>query len=159
VKHALSLDPNSVEAHLALAKLYWLENDLTNADREFKAAAQLAPPRSATQLLYAEFKARTGAADEAKARLEEITREVPDSLPAWRILAQIALTEKRFDESLKLIETILFGDLANIEARLLQAQVWLAKGETRKAIDSLERLDTAYPKLPLIKHSLARAYL
>ena len=159
VKHALSLDPNSVQAHLALAKLYWLENDLTNADREFKAAAQLAPPRSAAPLLYAEFKARTGAADEAKARLEEITREVPDSLSAWRIRAQIALAEKRFDESLKLIENILFRDPANIEARLLQAQVWLAKGESKKAVENLEGLDTAYPKLPLIKHTLARAYL
>ena len=45
-KQALSLDPSSVEAHLALAKLYWLANDLTNADREFKAAAELAPTRS-----------------------------------------------------------------------------------------------------------------
>ena len=90
MKHALSLDPSSVEAHLALAKLYWLENDLTNANREFKAAAELAPVRSAARLIYAEFKARTGAADEAKVRLKEITREAPDSLPAWRILAQIA---------------------------------------------------------------------
>jgi Tfp pilus assembly protein PilF len=39
MKQALSLDPNSVEAHLALAKIYSLENELTNADQEFKAAA------------------------------------------------------------------------------------------------------------------------
>ena len=67
--------------------------------------------------------------------------------------------EKQFDESLTLIENILFRDPANIEARLLQAQVWLAKGEIKKAIESLERLDTAYPELPLIKYNLARAYL
>ena len=48
---------------------------------------------------------------------------------------------------------------ANIEARLLQAQVWLTKGESKKAVENLERLDTAYPKLPLVKHSMARAYL
>ena len=159
MKHALSLDPNSIEAHLALAKLYWLENDLTNADREFKAAAELAPVRSAARLIYAEFKARTGALDEAKTLLREITREVPDSLSAWRILAQIAFTEKKLDESLTLIENILLRDPANIEARVLQAQVWLAKGEIKKAIESLERLDTAYPELPLIQYTLARAYL
>jgi Flp pilus assembly protein TadD len=96
---------------------------------------------------------------EAKVRLKEITGEAPDFLPAWRLLAQIAFSEKQFDESLKLIENILFRDPPNIDARLLQAQVWLAKGETKKAVESLERLDTAYPKLPLIKHSLARAYL
>ena len=41
----------------------------------------------------------------------------------------------------------------------MQAQVWLAKGEIKKAIESLERLDTAYPELPLIQYTLARAYL
>jgi tetratricopeptide (TPR) repeat protein len=159
VKRALSLDPSSVEAHFALAKLYWLENDLTNANREFKAAADLAPTRSAAHLIYADFEARTGAADEAKVRLREITREAPDSLPAWRLLAQIACSEKQFDESLTLIENILFRDQTNIDAQLLQAQVWLAKGEIKKAIESLESLETAYPELPLIKYNLARAYL
>ena len=159
VKHALSLDPNSIEAHLALAKLYWLEGDLTNADREFKAAAELAPARSAAHLAYADFKARTGATGEAKVRLEEITRTVPDSLPAWRLLAQIALAEKQFDESLTYAENILFRDPANIEANLLQTQVWLAKGETKKAVETLERLDKGYPEVPLIQYTLARAYL
>jgi tetratricopeptide (TPR) repeat protein len=159
MKHALSLDPSSIQAHLALAKFYWLENDLTSASREFKAAADLAPVRSVARLIYAEFQARTGAAEEAKATLKEITREAPDSLPAWRILAQIAFAEKQFDESLALIENILFRDSANIEAHLLRAQVWLAKGEIQKAVESLERLDTSYPELPLIQYTLARAYL
>ena len=44
LKQALALNPSSVEAHLALAKLYWCAKDLPNADREFKAAAELAPP-------------------------------------------------------------------------------------------------------------------
>jgi tetratricopeptide (TPR) repeat protein len=159
VKRALSLDPNSVEAHLALAKLYWLENDLTNADREFKAAAELAPPRSVARLIYADFKVRTGAKDEAKVLLREIARDASDSLPAWRMLAQIAFAEKHLDESLTFIENILFRDPVNIEAHLLQAQVWLSKGETKKAIESLERLNTAYPNFPPIKYNLARAYL
>lgn len=159
VKHALSLDPNSVEAHLALGKLYWLRNDLTKADQEFKAATRLAPLRSPPQVIYAEFMVRTGRADEAKARLEQITREAPDFLAAWRLLAQIALGEKQFEDSLKLTENILLRDPPNIEARLLQAQVLLAKGDTKKAIESLERLDAAYSKLLSVKYDLARAYL
>jgi len=159
VKRALSLDPNSVEAHLALAKLCWSRNDLTNADREFKAAAELASARSAALLIYAEFKTRIGATPEAKELLNEITREAPDSLSAWRFLAQIAFAEKKLDESLKLLDNVILRDPANIEARLLQAQVWLAQGEVKKTIESLKSLDTSFPKVLTIKYQLARAYL
>ena len=75
VKQALSLDPRSIEAHVAMAKLYWLTNDLSSADQEFKAAAELAPARSLARLTYAEFKARTGAPGQAKLQLSEVTRE------------------------------------------------------------------------------------
>ena len=159
VKRALSLDPDSVAAHLALGKLYWLKNDLAKADQEFKAAAELAPVRSGARLNYAEFKARTGATDDAKARLNEITREASDSLPAWRLLAQIAFTEGKLDESLKLLENITLRDPANIEAPLLQAEVWMAKGEVKKALENLESLNTRLPRFPPIKYQLARAYL
>ena len=159
VKQALSLNPNSVDAHTASAKLYSLANDLTNAEREFKAAAELAPARSAAHLTYAEFKARTGATDDAKARLKEITQKTPDYLPAWRMLAQIAFAERQFDESLSLLENVLFRDPANIEARLLQAQVWLAKGDTKKALEILEGLSNSFPKIPSITYALARTYL
>ena len=159
VKHALSLDPNSIEAHLALGKIYWSKRDLSNADQEFKSAAQLAPPRSTAGLIYAEFKARTGRTAEAKAQLSGITRDAPDFLPAWRLLAQIALAEKQFDESLSLVETVILRDPVNIEARLIQAQVMLAKGEVHKAIENLEGLNTSFPKVPAIKYQLARAYL
>ena len=159
VKQALLLDPTSIEAHLALAKIFWLRNDLAKADQEFKTAAGLAPVRTAARLLYAEFKARTRAADEAKALLHKITREAADFLPAWRLLAQIAFTEGRFDESLKLLENIVLRDPANIEARLLQAQVWMVKGDVKKALETLESLSIRFPRVPPIKYQLARAYL
>ena len=158
-QQAVSLEPNSSDAHLALGKLYWLANDPTKADREFRAAADLASARSPARLTYAEFKARTGSPNEARARLEELTRETPDSLQAWRMLAQIAFAEKKFDESLKFVENVLFRDPANIEARLLQAQLWLAKGEAKKGLESLEGLSNSLPKIPVIKYELARAYL
>ena len=159
VKQALLHDPNSIEAQVALGKIFWLRNDLTKADQEFKAAAELAPVRSAAPLLYAEFKARTGAADEAKARLNVITQEAPDFLPAWRLLAQIAFTEGRFNDSLNLLENIVLRDPANIEARLLQAQVRMVKGDVKEALETLENLNTRFPRFPPIKHQLARAYL
>ena len=92
-------------------------------------------------------------------RLQEITGKIPDSLIAWHLLAQIAFSEKQLDESLQYLDNILFRDPANIEAGLLKAQVWLARGETKKAIEALERLSTAFPQALPIKYNLARAYL
>jgi tetratricopeptide (TPR) repeat protein len=156
---ALALNPKSPLPHLAMATLYLLQTKPEQADPEFKIAAELAPVRSDAPLRYAEFKARTGKVDEAKVILKKITDKTPDYLPAWRVSAQIALVQKNFDESLRLIENVLTRDASNIEAKLLQAQVWLAKGETAKARDSLESLDKAYPNVPLIKYQLALAYV
>src|SRR6185312_5594843 len=39
-------DPKSATAHIGLATLYWTRNDLKSAGQEFKAAADLSPPRS-----------------------------------------------------------------------------------------------------------------
>ncbi len=97
--------------------------------------------------------------DDARAHLNAITYETPDSLSAWRLLAQIAFAEEKFDESLKLLENIALRDPSNIEARLLQAQVWMAKGDAKKALDILENLDASFPRFPPIKYQLARAYL
>ena len=91
--------------------------------------------------------------------MNAITEETPDSLPAWRLLAQIAFAEGKFDESLKFLENIALRDPANIEARLLQAQVWMAKGDVKKALEILENLDTRFPRFSPIKYQLARAYL
>ena len=159
VKDALSLNPSSPEAHVALGKIYWAQNDLVRAEDEFKSAARLAPPRSAERFAYAEFKTRTGRLAEARLLLNELTGEAPDFLPATRLLAQVALAERKFDEALTLADNVILRDPVNIEARLLQGQVLLAKGEVSKATESLVALDTSFPKVPAIKHQLARAYL
>ncbi len=104
VKDALSINPSSAEAHVALGKIYWVKNELNKADGEFKTAAQLAPPRSPERFLYAEFQTRTGRLAEARLLLQELTADTPDFLPAWRLLAQVALAEKKFDEALALAD-------------------------------------------------------
>ena len=115
--------------------------------------------RSMERLKYAEFKSQTGGAEEAKTVLKEITRQAPDFLPAWQLTAQIAFNEKKYDESLALLENVVTRDPDNVDARILQAENWMVKGEVQKAVDGLERLDKTYPNSPILKYKLARAYL
>ena len=159
IQQALALEPNSAKAHLARGYLYLLRKNPAHAGPELKAAADLAPVRSEERIKYAEFQAANGAADEGKALLQNVTRQAPDYVPAWRDLAQIALAEKKYDEALTALENVFGRDPENPEGRLLQAEVWLGKADPKKAIEILDKLDSTYPNNPLVKYNLARAYL
>ena len=159
VERALVLDPKSVLAHMAMGNIWWSKNDLARAGGEFKTAAELDPVRSPARIKYAEFKVSTRAVEEAKTLLKEVTTQTPDYLPAWSVLAQIAAAEKKYDEALAFLTNVLVRDGENYEARMLQATIWLARGEGEKAERSLEEIDKRQPNLPPLKYQLARAYL
>ena len=159
LQRALALDPKSPSPHVAMASFQLLQKNSTQAGQELKMAAELAPVRSIERLKYAEYKAQTGAPNEAIGLLKTITKQAPDYLPAWCLLAQIAATDKKYDESLALLENVFSRDPDNLDARMMQAQAFLAKNETQKALEGLERLDNKYPNLPPVRYQLARAYL
>ena len=159
VQQAIAAEPNLAKAHSARAYLYLLRQDPGHAGPELKVAADLAPLRSEERVKYAEFQAEHGAVDQAKTFLQSITKQAPDYTPAWRDLARIALIEKKYDESLSLLENIFSRNAEDPDARVQQAEVLLAKGDSQKALAILDRLNNAYPNNAAVKYQLARAYL
>ena len=159
LQRALAADPNLTAVHSALGTLYLAKKDLPYAGTELEQAANLSPARSTEKLRFAQFKVQAGAVDEAKTFLKSLTTKTPDFVPAWSALAKIANQEKKYDEALQLIQNVLSRDPENIDGRIVQADSWVAKHETKKAVDSLETLDRTYTNVPLIKYALARAYL
>jgi tetratricopeptide (TPR) repeat protein len=155
----LALDPKSSRAHLAMASLDVYRKKLDEAEQEFKAAAELSPIRSSTRLRYAEFELQNRPSDELEAFLRNITHQAPDCFPAWCFLAEIALTKQRYDESLKLLENVLSRDPENVEARILEAETWRAKGDSKKAVERFEDLEKKYTDVPVINYRLAQAYI
>src|SRR5262245_30647197 len=97
-KRALALDPKSGTPHVALATLYWSNNDLKAADQALKTAADFAPVDSPIRMRYVDFKLRTGAAAEAKAMLEDINKKLPDYLPPRVSLLKIACAEQQKED-------------------------------------------------------------
>ncbi|MBA2271162.1 MAG: tetratricopeptide repeat protein [Chthoniobacterales bacterium] len=71
----------------------------------------------------------------------------------------MALFAKNYEQSLAHVKHMLAQDPDNVEALLVQAQLWLATGETKKAVEQLEQLDQKYAGVPVIKYQLARAHL
>ena len=159
LQEAITLDPKSVRAHLGLGYLYLARGNPGRAGPEFKAAADLSTIRSSERIKYAEFQIATGAAGDAKTGLLDITRQAPDYIPAWSVLAQLAVRDKKFDEALSLLQNVLGRDSDNIDGRMLESDILLSKGEFAKVIDTLTRLNTAFPNNPVIKYQLARAHL
>jgi len=159
LQRAAAADPNSPRVHSALGTLYLIKKDVEKAGAELEKAATLSPPRSMEKLKFAQFEVQTGASAEAKAFLEKVTKQTPDLLPAWSMLAKIANSEKKYDEALQLLQNALSRDPENLDARLVQAETWLSKREAKKAVDSLENLNRTYPNAPIIKYTLARSYL
>ena len=159
VRQALATDPNSSAAHTAMGDLYLLQKDEKQAIEEYKKGADLAPVRSVERLKYAAVSSATGGAEETRRVATEMTRQAPDYLPGWILLAELASKEKKYDEALSLLENVFSREPEYVDGRKLQSDILLAKGQPKKAIDVLERLDHAHPGSPLVKYQLARAYL
>src|SRR5947207_618871 len=159
VRQALAVDPNSSAAHMAMGDLYLLKKDQKQAIEEYKKAADLAPIRSIEKLKYAAFMSATGGTEETGRVATEMTKQAPDYLPGWILLTELAAKDKKYDEALSLLENVFSREPEYLDGRRLQSDILLAKGDSKKALEVLERLDQAHPGSPLIKYQLARAYL
>jgi tetratricopeptide (TPR) repeat protein len=159
LRQALTNDPNSSAAHMAMGDLYLLQKNQKQAGEEFKKAAELAPVRSMERLKYAAWMSAAGDTKETRRISTEMTKQAPDYLPGWTLLAELALKDKKYEEALSLLENVFSRDPEYIDGRRLESQVMLAKGDTKKAVEIMERLDQTFGDTPLIKYELARAYL
>jgi len=158
LRQALTANPNFSAAHMAMGDLYLLKKDQKQAGEEFKKAAELAPVRSMERLKYAAFMSAAGDTAETRRISTEMTRQAPDYLPGWTLLAELAFKDGKYDEALSLLENVFSRDPEYIDGHRLESQVLLAKGDTKKAVEVLERLDQTYPDTSLIKYQLAQAY-
>src|ERR1039457_3076981 len=135
---ALELDPKSSDAYAGLGEVYWNRHDLKKADQALKSAADNAPLRSTRRLRYAEFKAETGAASEARKILDEMTGKAPDYIPAWVLAMRLAFDERWYDDCDAAIKRILARDNGNYEALLQRGNLKLARGDAAGAGEEIE---------------------
>jgi predicted Zn-dependent protease len=158
-RRAMVANPQLAEARLAMAKLYLREGKRNEADKEFRAAAEIAPLRSPVKIQFAGFRDHQGATAEAEAYLKELLRKSPDFLPAFRELARISLRKKDYKGALEHLLRTFERDTLHYEGMLLRAQINLAQGELQKAESELVEISKVYPGLPTDKTLLARIHV
>jgi tetratricopeptide (TPR) repeat protein len=158
-KQAIAQEPKSSIAHLALGNLYALRNDRQQAETHLKTAAELAPLRSNARIRYADFRYKTGAAEEAKKAVTEITQKAPDYIPAWSFLVQAAFAERKPDDCFAFIQKVLDRDPINRDALLTSGDLMLTKGDATNALTRFERVAAVYGRGPEVLYKLALANL
>src|SRR5713226_2699474 len=158
-RQALALDAKMASACIFLGTLYWQGNDLAQAERMLKTAAELSPVRSTRQLHWPDLKAGTGATAEARSFLEQLVKKAPDFLPALNRLAQLDLAESRTNECSRHIAKVLAIDPANYDGRVLLARLKLTQGQATQAVEQLERLKSSYPRAAEVRYQLGLAHL
>jgi tetratricopeptide (TPR) repeat protein len=158
-KRAVGLDAKNTGALVGLANVAWMKGDLKEADRQYAAAAQIAPAKSNEHLAWVEFKLRTGDVAGAKKILQEQIEKAPDHGVAILRLAQIFFDERKWDECGVWVKKALALDKAGFDAFFLEARLQLAQGDIGNGLTALERLAAKNPRVPQLKFEMANAYL
>jgi len=156
---AVAANPKSSQAYFALAELHALQKNGKEAAQALKTAAELAPVRSPIRSRYADFLMQSGAVEEARKVLQEMSEKAPDYIPGWVSLMNLALAEKKYDDAGKFADTILERDERNYEALLGRGIVSREKGDAGKALAQFERMESIYKKSPQVKYELAMVCL
>ncbi len=159
LKKAAALNPQSPFVNMSFARLRLAQTNISEGEAFLKRAAEASPFRSSYRLNWAGFKLRTGDRPLAREILQEVTAKAPDYVPAWNLLAEIALTEKDYEECAKITSSVLKLDPERIEARLLRGRMFVAQGQSDKAVEELTRLEALYPQASVVKYHLAVAHL
>ncbi len=159
IKTALKLDQRSSLAYAGLAAVYLGRNDLKAAGEAFKTAADLDAPRSTVRMRYADFLLKTGAREDAKKVLDEISQKLPEYLPARALLMRLACAEHQDEDCAARVQKILTQDPSNFDGLFQDGILNLAKGDASKAVRDYGYLSSVYTGNPQVRYQLARAYL
>ncbi|HMC25873.1 MAG TPA: protein kinase [Candidatus Udaeobacter sp.] len=146
LNHALALDPNLPEVHLARG---YNEQDDTRALGEFRQAEQ-GLPNSADVIEAIALKQRLrGHWDEAVAELRRAIELDPRNITASNNLALTYCAMRRFPEALATLDRILAWDPTNARALLTKADALIAIGDLQAAEPLL-----ANPELPANRRAM-----
>jgi TolB-like protein len=143
---ALELDPQSAEAHAAMAEaILYFDWDWTEGGREFRRALELNPSLPQALAHYAFLEILYGRGDESFALIDE-ARQVDPLSPVWPAFAcWLYMVEARFEEGVVVCEEAL--DIAPDFPVALYSlgQLYSAEGRFDEAVAAHERISESSP--------------
>jgi TolB-like protein/Tfp pilus assembly protein PilF len=130
--HALALDPNLPETHLALGYYrYWGQQDFTGGLEEFQEAEKGLPNNVDITFAIALIQRRLGHWEEAIDRFRRVVELDPRNTNAYNFLSETYTALRRFPEALATVDRVLAWEPTNKEALGWKAQALWATGDLR----------------------------
>jgi tetratricopeptide (TPR) repeat protein len=136
---AVSTDPQSVEAHMKLVRLYSLMGDFEQLEQHYRAVVSLDPDLPAAHLLYGQALGDAGHYEQAIESLRKVFETEPDHVQANTYLAQACEELGRNDEALQHYRLAVAGEPNNRFVNYLLGRRLLADGQTAEATGHLEQ--------------------
>ena len=131
--HALALDPNLPETHLALGYYrYYGQRDFTGALEEFQQAEKGLPNNVDITNAIALIQRRLGHWDEAIDRFRRVVELDPRNTNAYNTLANTYNALRRFPEALATLDRVLAWEPTNADALGLKARPFGQRGISRR---------------------------
>jgi len=141
----LQLEPDSVENHLLLGRLYRLNNDLLKAENEFKTAVKLDPSSedaaTTLALLYTEENDSTRAA--------QVLSSVPDASRSAKLYSVLGYTyeqQKQYKKAIDAYRKAVELDRDNLDAVRGLAQNLMNDGQSDAALEQYKVIAEANPE-------------
>jgi tetratricopeptide (TPR) repeat protein len=99
IKYAISLDPQRVESHMGLARLYLQMNRTTDAEAVFKQAIGVNNRASLVYVEYGKFLTQMKRTDEAEAQFRKAAEVDPENRDVAWVLASYYLVNNKLDKA------------------------------------------------------------
>ena len=160
-ERALALDERSPIALASKGNLQIASNEIEAGLETLKSAVALSPVGSRIGIRFATLLARLDRIDEAESYLETLTEEVPALVPAWQLLAELALQRGDYSETLDLLGNVFSRYPISLTGRVAEAQALIKLGRPKEAIEQLEKTAKLkfYNRNPIIDYNLGLAFL
>ncbi len=160
-QRALELDPDSVEAHMALGKVHLFHDwDFVAAYEAFERATWLDPTHASSRLDKALFLGIVGNYGAAVSEIESVLLREPFSLRAMNTLAAIGVLHDDFETVKEISDTAFILDPANALTRYYLMSALALRGQHAHALDLFDSAgDQPYRQQALAVAAFAAARL
>ena len=141
----IKIEPDSVDDHLLLGRLYRLNNDLTKAEEQFKTAVKLQPDSEEAVTTLAYLYNEEG----DTARATQVLSSIPDASRSAKLYSALGYTyeqQKQYKEAITAYRRAIELDRDNLDAIRGLAQNLLNDGQTDAALEQYKVIADANPE-------------